>query len=284
MLIKFNQFSLKFVRLRSTLQSMKIVEKKVKVGKNHINYAITELNKDPAEKTLLMLPGALGSALTDFKPQLESLPSLLPNYQIIAWDPPGYGKSIPPERQFPLNFLENDADVAHELMSVLNVQKYSILGWSDGGITGLILAGKYPQNIEKLAIFGSNAFIVEEELEIYKNIRDVSKWSARMREPLEQLYGAGYFKKTWENWVDAFVAIYKQKGGDLCTEFVKKVTAETLILHGEKDPMLSKVHVPYLMKELKSTRLITWPDGKHNIHLKYADDFNRNLATFLLKN
>lgn len=231
----------------------------------------------------------------------------MPNYQIIAWDPPGYGKSIPPKKEFSTDFLEKDADLVKDLLfDALKVDKFDVLGfvdfyfsslipiilnlfifissWSDGGITGLILAGKHPQNVQKLLIFGSNAFIIKDELKIYDSIRDVSKWSAKMREPLENLYGAEYFKTTWENWVDTFKKIYHEKDGDLCVKFLKDIKAETLILHGEKDPMLHKVHVPYLMENIKGAKLITWPDGKHNIHLRYAEEFNKKVAEFLNQN
>lgn len=38
-------------------------------------------------RSLLLMPGALGSAWTDFRPQIEQLPKLLPDHTIIAWDP-----------------------------------------------------------------------------------------------------------------------------------------------------------------------------------------------------
>lgn len=224
-----------------------------------------------------------GSAFTDFRPQIENLPKLLPTFKIIAWDPPGYGKSIPPNRQFTTDFLEKDADILRNLLDVLKIPTYNVLGWSDGGITGLILAGKYPENVEKLSIFGSNAYIIEEELKIYDGIRDVSKWSAKMREPLEKLYGAEYFRENWAKWVDTFKEIYKTRNGDLCKTFLPHIKAETLVLHGEKDPMLAKEHVPYLLKSIFGSKLISWPDGKHNIHLRYADEFNKKVADFLLK-
>lgn len=208
---------------------------------------------------------------------------MLPDHNIIAWDPPGYGKSIPPERKFTTDFLERDADTVKELMDVLNTPRFDILGWSDGGITGIILAGKHPQSIEKLIIFGSNAYLVEDELKIYEGIRDISKWSAKMREPLEKLYGAEYFKTKWESWVDTFKEIYKEKNGDLCKSYLKHIKAETLILHGEKDPMLAKEHVPYLMQNIQGAKLISYPEGKHNIHLRYDDDFNGKVADFLSK-
>lgn len=223
----------------------------------------------------------LGSAFTDFRPQIENLPKLLPNFKILAWDPVGYGKSIPPARNFTLDFLEKDADALKNLLDVLEIPSYNVLGWSDGGITALILAGKYPEKVEKLMIFGSNAYIIEEELKIYDSIRDVNKWSAKMREPLEKLYGAEYFKENWEKWVDTFKEIYAKNNGDLCKSFLPRIKAETLILHGEKDPMLVKEHVPYLLKNIAGSRLVSWPDGKHNIHLRYADEFNKKIAEFL---
>jgi valacyclovir hydrolase len=158
-----------------------------------------------------IISGALGSCWTDFKPQIEKLPKLIPDYNVIAWDPPGYGRSIPPSRNFTLDFLEKDADYVEKLMKTLGCQKYSVIGWSDGGITGLICAGKYQESVENLVIFGSNAYIVEKELQIYKSIRDVEKWSPRMREPMEKLYGPEKFKSLWESWVDTFVKIYQER-------------------------------------------------------------------------
>ena len=61
--------------------------------------------------------------------------------KLIAWDPPGYGKSRPPNRTFPSNFFERDANVAMEFMKNLGYNNFSIIGWSDGGITALFMAG-----------------------------------------------------------------------------------------------------------------------------------------------
>ena len=67
-------------------------------------------------KVLLCLPGALGSTRTDFAPQLDQLKD---NFTVIAFDPRGYGKSIPPKRDFPLDFYHRDADDTVGLMEKL---------------------------------------------------------------------------------------------------------------------------------------------------------------------
>lgn len=44
-------------------------------------------------------------------------------------------------------------------------------------------------------------------------VRDVSQWSARMRQPLEEVYGAQAFAKLWESWVDGIAQFTHRPGG-----------------------------------------------------------------------
>lgn len=43
-----------------------------------------------------------------------------------------------------------------------------MLGWSDGGITALIAAAKYPSYIRKMVIWGANAYVTDEDEMIYQ--------------------------------------------------------------------------------------------------------------------
>lgn len=153
----------------TTNVAMMFEEKHIQLNCNKNTYNINYVRSGRGDKAMILLPGALGSAFTDFKPQIEQLPNLLPNYTIIAWDPPGYGKSRPPQRTFPLDFFRRDATVANTLMQSLDFSKYSILGWSDGGITGIIMAAEFNQSIENLVIWGANAYILPKEVEIYES-------------------------------------------------------------------------------------------------------------------
>jgi valacyclovir hydrolase len=277
--------SLAYHQSACRMASVAITEQKATVGAQQINYVKSCLDgraNEPKQAVLLM-PGALGSAWTDFKPQIEKLPHLLPQHAVIAWDPPGYGKSIPPSRHFSVDFFEEDATCARNLMLAIGFPRFSVLGWSDGGITGMILAANHAESVEKLVIWGANAYILPEELKIYESIRDVSKWSARMREPLEKLYGADYFAKTWSEWVDVFHKIYAERKGNLCRDKLERILAKTLVVHGAKDPMIAAEHVPALLNGIKGADLHVFPEGKHNIHLKYADEFNMIVSEFLKK-
>ncbi|XP_005184280.1 valacyclovir hydrolase [Musca domestica] len=256
------------------------VEQKVNV--NGININIVQCGN--GDKSLLLMPGALGSAWTDFKPQIEKLPKLLPNYKIIAWDPPGYGMSIPPKRKWGLDVFHNDARCAVDLMTQLGRPKFSIIGWSGGGITGLIAAGTYINNVEKLIVCAAGAYLIPTEVKAFHGLRDVSQWSPSMREPMEKLYGPERFVELWNEWVDMLYTFQQENDGDFCRKEVSRITAPTLILRGNKDSMIAPEPMAYLRDHIKSARYYEFPDGKHNFHLRYVDEFNRLVADFLLAN
>lgn len=228
---------------------------------------------------VLLLPGALGSTRTDFGPQLKSLNK--ERFTVIGWDPRGYGQSRPPERDFPLDFFERDAKDAVDLMKALGFSKFSMLGWSDGGITALIAAARNPSFINKMVVWGSNAFVSQQDLDICNAVRDVAKWSMRMRQPMEEVYGAEGFAKTWEAWVDGIAQFAKRPEGSICIELLPLINCPTLIIHGEKDPMVAGFHPHYLLKHVKGSRLHLMPEGKHNLHLRYAAEFNKLAEDFL---
>ena len=58
----------------------------------------------------------VGSGETDFGPQIEALNKKL--FTVVAWYPQSYGRSRPPDRDFPRGFFERDAEDAIGLMKV----------------------------------------------------------------------------------------------------------------------------------------------------------------------
>lgn len=221
--------------------------------------------------------------MTDFKPQLEKLPELLPTYTIIGFTPQGYGKNSTEKRHFGVDFFERDALNALTLMQQLEINKFDVLGWSDGGITGLVLAGFHSFNVRRLVVWGSNAYIHPDELKIYEGIRDVSKWSEKMRKPMEDMYGKEGFQQLWGEWVDTILRFYKERDGNICKEHLEGIIAPTLIVHGAKDPMIVPEHVPYLLNHINNSEVFIFEEGKHNIHLRFAEEFNKVVAEFLLR-
>ncbi|OAD57074.1 Valacyclovir hydrolase [Eufriesea mexicana] len=252
-------------------------EEKIDVNGVNINY----LRVGNGEQPVLLLPGALGTIWTDFKPQITGLDGQ--KFTIIAWDPPGYGKSRPPDRTFPDDFLQRDADWAYNLMKNLGYTKFSLIGWSDGGITSLMLASMFPDNVRKMVAVAANAYVTPEEVNIYKKFQNIDSWSEKMRAPLIAVYGEEYFRNTWSNWVNAILRIYEKQNGDLCKQSLAKIKCPSLIIQGNKDAMVLPEHPTYLKNHINGARLKIFENGAHNLHLRYPEEFNDVVTKFLLE-
>ncbi|GFN97537.1 valacyclovir hydrolase [Plakobranchus ocellatus] len=148
----------------SATPERQIISLKERVNGVDIHYEKTGQGEHP----VLLLPGALGCSRTDFEHQLNGLSDK--KYTIISMDPRGYGQSRPPNREWPLNFLQNDAEDAAALMKALSYPRYSILGWSDGANTSMILAGANPGNVISLVIWGGNSYVAEDDMKLYKGL------------------------------------------------------------------------------------------------------------------
>uniref|UniRef100_A0A452H2H8 AB hydrolase-1 domain-containing protein n=1 Tax=Gopherus agassizii TaxID=38772 RepID=A0A452H2H8_9SAUR len=225
-----------------------ITSAKIKVNGVPLHYKQT----GQGDHAVLLLPGMLGSSQSDFGPQLKSMNKQL--FTIVAWDPRGYGQSIPPARDFPPDFFERDARDAVDLMQALKFKNFSMLGWSDGGITALIAAAKYPTLIHKLVVWGANAVVTQEDLKLYNAIRDVSKWSEKIRKQMEEMYGHEYFAKTCEAWVDGISQFADKPDGNICQHLLPHIKCPTFIIHGGKDPLVPQFHAEYLHKHIKESR------------------------------
>ena len=226
---------------------------------------------------LVLIPGALGTGQSDFGPQLEQLPAK--GIRVMSFDPRGYGKSRPPKREFPLDFYQQDAEDCAALMAELGFDSYAVGGWSDGGIIGLLLTLAHPEQVEKLIVWGGNAYITEQDVEGYEKTRSLSSWSPRMLESMGAVYG-DELQELWSSWCDVMQALYKA-GGDFCRQRLGEIRCPTLLLHGEKDPLVPRFHADVLHEGIAGSRLHLFPNGKHNIHIAYAQEVNQLIADFL---
>jgi valacyclovir hydrolase len=226
---------------------------------------------------LLLIPGALGTAQSDFGPQLEELPKS--GLRVIALDPRGYGKSRPPAREFPFDFYEQDARDCAALMEAIGCESYAVGGWSDGAVIAQLLTLNRHHQVVKLVIWGGNAYVAAEDIEGYEKTRFLSSWSPRMVEAMSAIYG-DELPDLWARWCDAQLALY-QAGGELCRQRLHLIRCPTLILQGEKDPLVPRFHADVLHQGIAGSRLHVFPEGKHNVHIIYAEEFNRIVGDFL---
>ncbi|XP_033625771.1 valacyclovir hydrolase-like [Asterias rubens] len=264
-------------RTLQTITARKWSSEGSKVAVNGVHLHCDQTGK--GNHPVLLLPGAVGSGIRDMEPQYKGLDKN--KYKLVTFDPRGFGKSRPPERDFPLDFYRRDAKDAADLMAVLGHDRYSVLGWSDGGIIGIIMAATYPDHVQKLLVWGGNAYFTEKDIQAYEATRDISKWSKRMRAPMEEMYGAENFQKLWSGWIDGVQNIMVENRTDACMDDCRQITCPTLIIHGEKDAMVPSEHPLYLNQNIRGSRLLMMAEGKHNLHMRYAEEFNKHAEIFL---
>ncbi len=224
---------------------------------------------------ILLLPGALGTGRSDFPYQLDFFRE---KHRVIAPDLRGYGQSRPPQRDFPVDFYRRDAEDVHQLAEQLGVREYRVMGWSDGANVGALLAANYPREVKQLVMWGGNSFVSDEEVVIFQSMRSLSSWSPRVVESLQAIYGES-LPDIWGAFVDCMEAIHAN-GGDLYRHELGKITCPTLILHGDKDPLVPGFHPEILQAGITGSVLHRFPEGKHNLHAKYAAEFNRIVERF----
>jgi valacyclovir hydrolase len=226
---------------------------------------------------LLMLPGALGTGEGDFRTQLGWFAAR--GFSVIAPDPRGYGRSRPPQREFPLDFYRRDAADMLALMQALGHDRFDILGWSDGANTATIMAALAPSQVGKLAVFGGNAFLTSEEIAVFDKIRKIESWSPRAAEAMRLVYGSE-LDSLWEDYVGGLEKIFAA-GGNIYQELLPMVVSPMLVLHGAKDPLVPAIHPEAIHRGVAGSHLHVFPEGKHNIHVRYADEFNALVLAFL---
>jgi pimeloyl-ACP methyl ester carboxylesterase len=97
---------------------------------------------------IVLLHGGMGS-IADFK---RCIPDLSKHFRVIAPDSPGQGRSgLADSMSYQLM-----ADYMSNLIDALKLDSAFVIGWSDGGNTGLILAKIRPDKVKKVIAAGAN--------------------------------------------------------------------------------------------------------------------------------
>lgn len=124
---------------------------------------------------LLLLHGGLGS-IENFK---KCIPELASHFKVIALDSPGHGRSSQTD-SLSYEFLSDKISI---FIDSLQLDSLYVMGWSDGGVIGLILASDRPDKVKKLIAVGANsrldgidemeiAWMKNEMIDGFKNNKD----------------------------------------------------------------------------------------------------------------
>lgn len=68
-----------------------------------------------------------------------------------------------------------------------------------------------------------------------------------------KLYTEKGLQDMWSGWCDVMNEMFKN-GGDICKKSLGNIQCPTLILHGDKDPMVGLEHPNYLLENIKNSK------------------------------
>ncbi|HSP88359.1 MAG TPA: alpha/beta hydrolase [Ignavibacteriaceae bacterium] len=185
------------------------------------------------------------------------------NYKIIAADSREHGKSSGDNERLTYEKMAMDLVM---LLDRLNIDSAFVVGWSDGGIIGLLMAINFPEKVKKLAICGAN---------IEPDTSAVYSWTIDWLNEMNQKIDENIQKKdTTENW-----SLLK-KYFDLLTnqphiplEDLKRIEAPTLVMSGDRDIIREK-HTFKIYKNIPNSSLCIFPTSTHSVPLDDPDLFN----------
>ena len=133
---------------------------------NHVNVHYECWNEFGSE-TVVFLHGFTGSTKT-WHEQVSLLPA---TYRIIAVDLVGHGKTDSPNDVAHYT-MENQVELLHELLKVLKVLPFHLVGYSMGGRVALSYAVRYPVDVVSLILESATPGIIDEQQRIERQKSD----------------------------------------------------------------------------------------------------------------
>jgi pimeloyl-ACP methyl ester carboxylesterase len=190
-----------------------------------------------------------------------------PHYRVIAADSRGHGKSgMGPGR---LTY-EQQAEDLNALLAMLGVKSARVLGWSDGGILGLLLAIHHPDKVGRLAIMGAN-------LEPEGAYPWAQAWVTRQNETVDAMIAKGDKSQPWPVMKQYLDLLGKQP--HIPVEDLARIEAPALVMAGDKD-VIRLEHTQRIFDHLKRAHLAIFPGATHMIPWEDHGLFNQTVERF----
>lgn len=171
--------------------------------------------------------------------------------------------------------LSETADVLAEWLTLVGIDRAHVVGHSLGGQMALRLAAAHPERVDRLVLIAPAALPLGHSLGRLA-LRAVGPVPERTAEFTRIVVGSTLR-------TNPLVVI--QTAYDLVQHnvalLIKHVTAPTLLVWGERDPMVPIGHAAQLQSLLPDTRLLVVPGAGHNPMYYHAAIFNATVLEFL---
>ena len=208
---------------------------------------------------LLMIHGNGGSFVC-FENQV---PEFSKHFKVILVDCRGRGNSSY-QKGVELTFDLQVEDI-NLFLDKLNIQKTNILGWSDGGIIGLLLALKHPEKVAKLVTSGANIF---PEGVVYFD--EMKKTTVELESK----------NKNHENDLALDLNNLDLNYPNLKFSDLNAIKSKTLIIAGDHD-VIKGEHTLKMYESIPNAQLAILPNSSHSALIENSKLFNEIVLPFL---
>ena len=211
---------------------------------------------------LLIIHGN-GGSINNF---VKQIPYFSKKYQVILADNRSQGKSV--DKGDSLTY-EMMADDYAELLTAMKINSAFVIGWSDGGINGLLLAIRHPEKVKKLAVTGAN--LRPDTTAVYAEVINM------LAPTLNKLKAKKNLNEIEKVQLKLYKLLLEQPNIPLTD--VQKIKVPTLVIGGDHD-VIKEEHTMEIYKQLAQGYLWILPNSGHSTPIVYTQEFNKVVDDF----
>ena len=211
---------------------------------------------------LLIIHGN-GGSINNF---VYQIPYFMQKYKVIIADSRAQGKSIDLGDSLSYEMMADDYAA---LLTEMKIDSADVIGWSDGGINGLLLAIRHPEKVKKLAVTGAN--LGPDETAVNQDVEDMITPSYNMIK--NKTNKSAMEKAQWK----LLRLLVEQPHIPLAD--LNSIKCPSLIIGGDHD-ILKPAHTLLIFQNIPNAYLWILPNSGHSTPIVYKDDFNKNVDTF----
>ena len=211
---------------------------------------------------LLIIHGN-GGSISNF---VHQIPYFSKKYKVIIADSRAQGKST--DKGDSLTY-EMMADDYAALLDAMKIDSAYVIGWSDGGINGLLLSIRHPEKVKKLAITGAN--LVPDTTAVPQEV-----WNMVM--PSYKALREKKDKNEMEKNAYKLLRLLIEQPHIPLTD-LHTIKCPSLVIGGDHD-VIKEEHTMLIYKNIPKAYLWILPNSGHSTPVVYKDDFNKVVDKF----
>ena len=220
---------------------------------------------------LVLLHGGAGNG-EQFSQQIGPFQQ---HFRLVVPDMCAQGRTA--DRSAPLTYHAMAEDVI-ALADRLGVKRFDVMGWSDGGVTGLDLAIHHPDRIRRLVTFGANfspAGLNPADV-AWNDTATVAAFGDGMREGWTKLNPQ---PGNYEVAMAKIIHLWKTEPNFTAAQ-LHSIKARVLVCAGEHD-LIRRDHTEALAKAIPGAQMWIVPGASHGAMIEKPEIVNPRVIAFL---